>query len=278
LNARDPITTATYVPRPAGHTWPEHRPCTWPEPAAHARGRGAPADLAGLRSGPLLSQGVDDHETRAADTSACPNEAARPAEARADAPPPPRCALSERDPDADLVARVGARDPGAVRTLVMHKLPRLLALATRMLGDRMEAEDVAQEAFMRIWKQAPQWRTGEAKFDTWLHRVALNLCYDRLRGRREEPVDELPDEPDPSATPDQRFDARARDERVRRALAALPVRQREALVLTYYQELSNIEAAALMDISVDALESLLARARRSLRTQLAGDGTSKDTA
>jgi RNA polymerase sigma-70 factor (ECF subfamily) len=187
-----------------------------------------------------------------------------------------RRALSERDPDADLVARVGAQDPAAVRTLVSRKLPRLLALATRMLGDRMEAEDVAQEAFVRIWKQAPQWQEGEARFDTWIHRVALNLCYDRLRGRREDPVADLPDEVDPQPLPDLQLEARARDERVRAALAALPVRQREALVLNYYQELSNIEAAALMGITVDALESLLARARRNLRAQLADSGLSKD--
>lgn len=185
-------------------------------------------------------------------------------------------ALSERDPDADLVARVGEQDPAAVRTLVSRKLPRLLALATRMLGDRMEAEDVAQEAFVRIWKQAPHWKEGEARFDTWIHRVALNLCYDRLRGRREDPVADLPDEADPQPMPDMQLEARVRDERVRTALAALPVRQREALVLNYYQELSNIEAAALMGITVDALESLLARARRSLRAQLADSGFSKD--
>jgi RNA polymerase sigma-70 factor (ECF subfamily) len=184
--------------------------------------------------------------------------------------------LSERDPDAELVARVGEQDPAAVRTLVSRKLPRLLALATRMLGDRMEAEDVAQEAFVRIWKQAPHWKEGEARFDTWIHRVALNLCYDRLRGRREDLVAELPDEADPQALPDMQIEARVRDERVRTALAALPVRQREALVLSYYQELSNIEAAALMGITVDALESLLARARRNLRAQLAGSGFSKD--
>ena len=185
-------------------------------------------------------------------------------------------ALSERDPDADLVARVGEQDPAAVRMLVSRKLPRLLALATRMLGDRMEAEDVAQEAFVRIWKQAPHWKEGEARFDTWIHRVALNLCYDRLRGRREDPVADLPDEADPQPMPDMQLEARVRDERVRTALAALPVRQREALVLNYYQELSNIEAAALMGITVDALESLLARARRSLRAQLADSGFSKD--
>ncbi len=189
--------------------------------------------------------------------------------------------LNERDPDADLVARVGARDPLAVRALVASKLPRLIALATRMLGDRREAEDVAQEVFVRIWKQAPTWRTGEAKFDTWLHRVALNLCYDRLRGRREETVEDVhamsEAASDPAGSPDEQIEARTRDERVRAALAALPVRQREALVLTYYQELSNLEAASLMDISVDALESLLARARRTLRARLAGESPGKDS-
>jgi RNA polymerase sigma factor (sigma-70 family) len=185
-------------------------------------------------------------------------------------------ALSERDPDAELLAGVARQDPAAVRSLVARKLPRLLALATRMLGDRMEAEDVAQEVFVRIWKQAPRWREGEAKVDTWVHRVALNLCYDRLRGRREVPDDDLPDAIDPAALPDAALEARAQDERVREALAALPARQREALVLNYYQEMSNIDAAALMGITVDALESLLARARRNLRAQLAGSGLSKD--
>jgi RNA polymerase sigma-70 factor (ECF subfamily) len=180
------------------------------------------------------------------------------------------------DPDAELIAQVGRQEPAAVRSLVARKLPRLLALATRMLGDRMEAEDVAQEVFVRIWKQASRWREGEAKFDTWMHRVALNLCYDRLRGRREEPSDELPDTIDPAAQPQDRLEARAENARVRAALAALPARQREALVLTYYQEMSNIDAAALMGVTVDALESLLARARRNLRAQLAGSGLSKD--
>ncbi|AOI96398.1 RNA polymerase subunit sigma [Burkholderia sp. LA-2-3-30-S1-D2] len=184
--------------------------------------------------------------------------------------------MSDADPDAELVARVGARDASAVRALVARKLPRLLALATRMLGDRTEAEDVAQETFLRIWNHAPRWRDGEARFDTWLHRVVLNLCYDRLRGRREEPVDALPDMPDPQPEPAAHAELRSRDARVREALAALPPRQREALVLQYYQDMSNVEAANLMGITVDALESLLARARRNLRAQLAGDPPSED--
>ncbi|SIT46278.1 Sigma-24 (FecI) [Paraburkholderia ribeironis] len=184
--------------------------------------------------------------------------------------------MSERDPDAELLEQVGRQDPAAVRSLVARKLPRLLALAMRMLGDRMEAEDVAQEVFVRIWKQASRWREGDARFDTWMHRVALNLCYDRLRGRREEPRDEMPEAVDPAAQPDAQFEARARHEQVRAALAGLPARQREALVLTYYQEMSNLDAAALMGITVDALESLLARARRTLRAQLAGSGLTRD--
>jgi len=178
------------------------------------------------------------------------------------------------DPDAELVARVGRDDASAVRQLVARKLPRVLALAARMLGDRMEAQDVAQETFVRVWKQAPHWREGEARFDTWLHRVAMNLCYDRLRTRRdtvdEEAADRLPDETVPAAgEPEAALEARQHGERVRAALAALPPRQREALVLTYYQELSNAQAASLMGLSVDALESLLVRARRGVRARLA---------
>ena len=142
----------------------------------------------------------------------------------------------------------------------------------------MEAQDVAQETFMRVWQQAPRWKAGEARFDTWLHRVALNLCYDRLRRQREEPAAEIADEadPDPAVAPDVQLEGRACGEQVRAALAGLPVRQREAVVLNYYQELSNVEAAGLMGITVEALESLLARARRNLRARLAPIDSSKD--
>jgi RNA polymerase sigma factor (sigma-70 family) len=202
--------------------------------------------------------------------------------------------LNETDPDAELVARVGAEEPGAVREMVARKLPRLLALATRMLGDREEANDVAQEAFVRIWKEASRWKEGPARFDTWLHRVALNLCYDRLRsgsrsgstsgspsssrsgstsGSRREPgiTGDIPEAVDPAPLPEERLSERERNERIKAALAALPARQREALVLQYYQELSNVEAAQLMGISIEALESLLSRARRNLRGHLAGE-------
>lgn len=173
------------------------------------------------------------------------------------------------DGDEALLARVAAGDPAAIRSLVAAKLPRLLALAGRMLGESAEAEDVAQETFVRAWKQARNWRPGGARFDTWLHRVALNLCYDRLRRRREVAMDSPPDRADDGPGPDRGLQARDVGRRVAAAMAALPDRQREAVSLCHYQEVSNIEAAALMGVSVEALESLLSRGRRALRVALA---------
>ncbi len=174
------------------------------------------------------------------------------------------------DPDEELVRRVGQGDPAAIQAMVARKLPRMLALAHRMLGDAAEAEDVAQEAMLRAWRQAPRWSPGKARFDTWLHRVGLNLCYDRLRRRREIATDAPPERPYEGPAPDRGLMAADTAAAVDAALARLPDRQREAIVLCHYQELTNIEAAALMSVSIEALESLLSRGRRALRTTLAG--------
>jgi RNA polymerase sigma-70 factor (ECF subfamily) len=173
------------------------------------------------------------------------------------------------DPDDELVRRAGEGDAAAIQALVAAKLRRVLALAERMLGDPAEAEDVAQETFFRVWRHAARWRPGAARFDTWLHRVTLNLCYDRLRRRRERPVAEPPETTDPGPAPDRGLLAADVGVRVDRALQALPPRQREAIVLCHYQELGNIEAAGLMGVSVEALESLLSRGRRALKSALA---------
>lgn len=165
--------------------------------------------------------------------------------------------------------RAGRGDTAAIQALTGRKLPRLLALASRMLGDASEAEDIAQEACLRMWRQAPTWRPGAAKFDTWLHRVTLNLCYDRLRRRRETLTDTPPDREDPAPRADAVLLSKGTAQRVNAALQALPLRQREAIVLCHYQELGNIEAARTLGISVEALESLLSRGRRALRAALA---------
>jgi RNA polymerase sigma-70 factor (ECF subfamily) len=176
------------------------------------------------------------------------------------------------DRDAELLRLIARGDTQAAREMVERKLPRLLALATRMLGDASEAEDVAQESLLRVWRQAPRWKQGTARFDTWLHRVALNLCHDRLRRmQRVTVVEEVPERADGDPLPDAVLVAESESERVVQALQALPLRQREAIVLQYYQELSNGEAAMVMKVSVEALESLLARARRRLRVLLAED-------
>jgi len=177
--------------------------------------------------------------------------------------------LSAIDPDAALIQRIAQGDGAAVRLFMAAKLPRTLALAARILGDRGEAEDIAQETFLRTWKQAGRWRPGGARFDTWMHTVTLNLCRDRLRRRRETATDRVPEQADPSPGAEAVLDERRRQSRVAAAIAALPERQREAIVLVHYQDLGNIEAAAMLEISVEALEGLLGRGRRALRQALA---------
>ena len=172
------------------------------------------------------------------------------------------------DPDEDLVRRVGQGDPAAIQSMVARKLPRMMMLAQRMLGDAVEAEDVAQEVMLKAWKHAPRWTPGQARFDTWMHRVGLNLCYDRLRRRREIATDVLPERVDEGPGPDRGLMALETGARVEAAMARLPERQREAIVLCHYQEMGNIEAARVMNISVEALESLLSRGRRGLRAAL----------
>src|SRR6185312_9121119 len=170
------------------------------------------------------------------------------------------------DPDEALIARIARGEPGAADAFVAAKLGRIQALARRMLNDAAEAEDVAQEVFLRVWRHAPAWKPGAARFDTWMHRVTLNLCYDRLRRRREQPQAEPPEMPDTGPAPDRGLEAADVGKAAEEAMARLPHRQREAIVLCHYQELGNIEAAELMEISVEALESLLSRARRNLRS------------
>lgn len=172
------------------------------------------------------------------------------------------------DPDAAEIARAAGGDARAFAVLVDRHLGRVHRLAWRSLGNDADAQDVAQDTFLRAFNQLPTWRSGQARFSTWLYRVAFNLCQDRLRRQREQvPVDEI-ELADPDAAPERALEGAQRWQRVEDALAALPQRQREALLLCHYEGQSNAEAAAVLEVSVEALESLLARARRTLRATL----------
>jgi RNA polymerase sigma-70 factor (ECF subfamily) len=172
------------------------------------------------------------------------------------------------DPDTDLVARAGRGDRAAAQALMARHLPKMMTLARRMLGAQAEAEDAVQEAFLKLWTHAARWEPGKAKFETWLYRVTMNKCYDRLRRRPAAPLDEAAEIADPAPPADSVLENSALASEIEAALAALPERQRAAIVLCHTQERGNIEAAEILGISVEALESLLARGRRALRARL----------
>lgn len=191
---------------------------------------------------------------------------------------PPGGQASAEDEDASLtddalVALFANGDARAARGLTARLGPRSYAVALRVLGDRDEAEDVAQEAMMRLWRMAPDWRPGEAKVSTWLYRVVMNLCLDRKRrGKRAGTarLDDVPDPPDPGRSAPERMQDGARSDALQAALMELPERQRQAVVLRHIEELSNPEIAGIMEISVEAVESLTARGKRALAAALAG--------
>ncbi|XXF88036.1 RNA polymerase sigma factor [Tabrizicola sp. M-4] len=175
--------------------------------------------------------------------------------------------------DEALLARYAAGEPAAARVLTLRLTPRALGYAARMLGDAAEAEDVAQEAMLRLWRAAPGWRAGEAQVSTWLYRVVTNLCMDRLRARRRRPaaaLDEAPEVPDGAKGAEAGLIEADRMVALQAALDALPERQRQAVVLRHIEGLANPEIAAVMEIGVEAVESLTARAKRALTAILSG--------
>ncbi|MHA1523254.1 MAG: sigma-70 family RNA polymerase sigma factor [Alphaproteobacteria bacterium] len=189
--------------------------------------------------------------------------------------------------DDDLLGSAGRGDTAAFAVLLERHGGRVAGLARAMLAGHASAadvDDVVQETFLRLWVRAPQWRPRQAgtigdqagspagaKISTWLHRVAANLCIDRLRKRTTVPLDAVADPQDTDPPVDARLEAASAGAHVARAVAKLPPRQCLAITLCHMQELSNIEAAAIMEISIEALESLLGRGRRALRGALETD-------
>jgi RNA polymerase sigma factor (sigma-70 family) len=178
--------------------------------------------------------------------------------------------VAERD-DA-LMARLAARDSDAFRTAISLYGDKAHRIAWRMLGDAAEAEDVAQEAMLKLWQQAGNWSAGGQGIGPWLARVTTNLCIDRMRRVRPLTGVELPERTDEAPLPDAQFDEQRLVALTQAALQSLPDRQRAAIVLTYWQECSNQEAAQALEMNIKAFESLLLRARKALREALEARG------
>lgn len=169
--------------------------------------------------------------------------------------------------DEELMHRVARGEEPAFRVLARRTVPGALALARRVLGNSADAEEVVQEAMLRVWTTAPRWRP-EAALRTWLYRVVVNLCLNRRRRAPFARLEEAGDPPDPAADPAAQLERAEIDRHIAEAIARLPERQRLAIELTYQQGLSNAETADLLGTSTSAVETLLVRAKQALRRSL----------
>lgn len=179
----------------------------------------------------------------------------------------------DEDGDHQLLAAAGLGDQGAFRTLMLRHTKRSLALAQRMLGESNSADEVVQEAFLRAWRVAPRWNPDRAaRFTTWLYRVIVNLCLDRRRRPRALAIEDLAEFIDNGPNGLSAVAAHERRKLVTEALLTLPSRQRAAITLFYFSELSGLEASQALDTSVEAFESLLVRGRRALKAHFRARG------
>lgn len=172
--------------------------------------------------------------------------------------------------DEALMEKVRAGDQQAFALLVKRHLPRAYAIARRVLGRQADAEDATQEAFTRVWTHACDWQPQRGSFSAWLGRILVNASLDHAR--RQAPQRFISDADavlaelaDPSATPDAYHSQHQTAAAIDKAVAHLPDRQRMAVVLCYFEEHSNPQAAQMMGLHIKALEGLLVRARKQLR-------------
>lgn len=153
--------------------------------------------------------------------------------------------------------------------------PALLRLAYTLTGNAADAEDVVQEAMLRVWTHAPRWQPLAA-FRTWLTRIVVNLCLDRKRKAAWVDLDQAGEIADPAPDAGEAAEQNERDRLVQQAIGNLPARQRTAIVLTYGDGMSNAEVAEVMGTTVSAVETLLVRAKQNLRRGLGDNADEAD--
>jgi len=169
--------------------------------------------------------------------------------------------------DEELLLRIAKGDASAFRLLAPRYAERAIRLARGITGSEADAEEIVQEAFLRVWVNAPRWRP-QAAFRTWFYRIVFNLALNRRRRAPFLPLEDAGDPADAATGASEAIERDEREQRLAAAIAALPERQRAAIHLTYGEELSNAEAAAVLGTSVSGIESLLVRAKRTLRQKL----------
>ena len=173
--------------------------------------------------------------------------------------------------DDALLDLIGRGDRRAGSELVSRHLAYVLHVCRRKLGNEAEAEEAAQDVFAAVWKNAGNWQSGNAKVTTWLYRIASNRCIDILRRRRPmQDIDTIAEPEDPAADSEAEQMIAERNRIIRTALASLTGDQQRAVDLVYFKELKQAEAAAIMGLTLAALESILRRARARLHQSLAG--------
>ena len=171
--------------------------------------------------------------------------------------------------DDALLVEIAAGNRRAFQCLMERHGKAMLALSQRIVGSPQEADDVVQEAFLKAWTKAAQWQVdGAARFSTWLYRVVLNASLDRRRRPAMAGLDDADEVTDPAPGSLDAVLAGQRQTLVARALATLPPRQQEALSLHYFSDISGPEAARVLELSVSAVEALLARGKKGLRKAL----------
>lgn len=180
---------------------------------------------------------------------------------------------AEAASDDELLSLIAAGDRRAFQCLMERHARSVMSLAERMTGSPSDADEIAQEVFIKVWQAAAKWRVdGTARFSTWLYRVALNLCLDRRRRRPMDRLDDHEEPEDPSQTAFEVVATRQQRMILHAAMAKLPERQRAALSLHYFSEMPAREAAEVLEMSASALESLLIRGKRTLKKVLIGKG------
>lgn len=187
-------------------------------------------------------------------------------------PMPLKVAARDEASDDALLARIALGDDGAFRQLVERHVDRAYAIAFRILGQSADAEDVVQDCFLKVWSMNQQWEAGRASFRTWFYRVITNRCIDLKRRPRNEGMDEMPEPVSPSSDQAEELMRSEASRLLAASIDQLPLQQKTALMLSYFDGRSNQEIAAAMQLTVMAVESLLKRGRQHLRAALAGEG------